>query len=274
MNLTLNPIWIVMQKEAATSLRSRMAVATLVITTLVFTLLPIGLIVATNLLPAAALTKQNGLSDANLQSLRALYPALAGLPKNQVIQGLLVSGMQPLFLLIPLLTPLTLAVYSIIGEKQTRSLEALLATPITTRDLLLGKCLAAALPGVIAAWVSYALFLLAAVALVPPAIFTQLLLQPAWLLALALVVPAAAAAAVLVGLIVSARASDPQAAQQLGSLIVLPVIGLLLGQVTGVVRLSIPITLLAVALILAADAGLLLAAVRLFGRETILTRWK
>jgi len=274
MNLTLNPIWIVMQKEAATSLRSRMAVATLVITTLVFTLLPIGLIVATNLLPSDALTKQNGLDEANLQSLLAVYPALVGLPKTQVIQGLLVSGMQPLFLLIPLLTPLTLAVYSIIGEKQTRSLEALLATPITTRDLLLGKCLAAALPGVIAAWVSYALFLLAAVALVPPAIFTQLLLQPAWLLALALVVPAAAAAAVLVGLIVSARASDPQAAQQLGSLIVLPVIGLLLGQVTGVVRLSIPITLLAVALILAADAGLLLAAVRLFGRETILTRWK
>ncbi len=274
MNLSLNPIWILMQKEVATSLRSRMALATLVITTLVFIGIPIGLIVGTNLLPGAGLTKGRGIDDTTLQSLLLAYPSLAGLPKNQVVQGLVVSGMQPLFLLIPLLTPLTLAIYSIIGEKQTRSLEALLATPITTRDLLLGKCLAAALPGVISAWVSYGLFLVVAVALVPRAIFTQLLLQPAWLLAMLLIVPAAAALAVLVGLIVSARASDPQAAQQVGGLIVLPVIGLLLGQVTGVVRLSVPITLLAAAVVLALDTGLLTVAVRLFGRETILTRWK
>jgi ABC-2 type transport system permease protein len=269
----MNPILVLMQKELATSLRSRMAVFTLVTLTLVFTLIPLAMIVGSNMLPADSY-KRSGLDENMLQTMLAAYPMLQGFPRNQVIQGLMVSSMQPLFLLIPLMIPMTLAVYSIIGEKQTRSLEALLATPISTRDLLLGKCLAAALPGVASAWVSYGIFAVAASVLVPGPIFTNLLMQPAWLLAVVLAMPAAAAFGVLLGLMVSSRASDPQSAQQVAGVIVLPVVALIIDQMTGLVRLSVPITLIAVAILVAIDAALLQAAVRLFGRETILTRWK
>lgn len=269
----MNPILVLMQKELATSLRSRMAVFTIAILTIVFTLLPLGIIIGGNVLPADSYKRSN-LDDATLQAMLAAYPNLQGLPKSQVIEGLIVSGMQPLFLLIPLMIPMTLAVYSIIGEKQTRSLEALLATPISTRDLLLGKCLAAVVPGVVSAWVSYGIFAVAASFLVPSQIFTTLLIQPAWLVAVILAMPASAVLGVLVGLMVSSRASDPQSAQQVAGFIVLPIVGLMLGQITGVVRLSVPITLIAVAILVVIDAALLQAAVRLFGRETILTRWK
>ena len=60
----------------------------------------------------------------------------------------------------PLMVPVTIAAYSIVGEKITRSLEPLLATPVTTTELLLGKGLAAALPGVGTAWACYGIFLI------------------------------------------------------------------------------------------------------------------
>src|SRR5262249_19583104 len=54
------------------------------------------------------------------------------------------------FLLLFLLTPITgamaLAAPSIVGEKQSRTLEPLLATPITTIELLVAKVLGALLP--------------------------------------------------------------------------------------------------------------------------------
>ena len=62
--------------------------------------------------------------------------------------------------MMPLMVPVTIAAYSIVGEKVTRSLEPLLATPISTTKLLLGKGLAAALPGIVTAWISYGLFLI------------------------------------------------------------------------------------------------------------------
>ena len=79
---------------------------------------------------------------------------------------------------------------------------------------------------------------------------------------------------VLAGLIVSSRASDPQSAQQIAGLIILPVIALMIGQLLGVVQLSLWLVIAAAVVLLAIDAALLAFAVRVFQRETILTRWK
>ena len=46
------------------------------------------------------------------------------------------------------------------GEKTTRTLEPVLATPISVLELLLGKALAAVIPAVGATWISFLIFLL------------------------------------------------------------------------------------------------------------------
>lgn len=268
----MDHIWIIAQKELAQALRTRMAVYTLLLTTILFTLIPLGLVYGSTAFGSAAFNRP--IDPQLIASLRAANPALHDLPTNQLVIGLLVSSMQSLFLLIPVITPMILAVYSIIGEKQTRSLEALLATPVETSELLAGKCLAAAIPGILSAWVSYLLFLALATPGLPGVVVRDILLQPEWVLVLILLVPAGAFMAVLAGLIVSSRASDPQSAQQLAGIVVLPVILLLVGQVTGLVRLNLLLVGVGVVAFLALDAGLLAAAVRLFQRETILTRWK
>ncbi|MFZ2349291.1 MAG: ABC transporter permease subunit, partial [Candidatus Bipolaricaulis anaerobius] len=64
-----------------------------------------------------------------------------------------------MFMILPVAIPVTIAAYSIVGEKTTRSLEPLLATPITTVELLAAKIIAAIVPAVLATWLSFVIFL-------------------------------------------------------------------------------------------------------------------
>jgi hypothetical protein len=51
-----------------------------------------------------------------------------------------------LFVVLPLTGAMALAAHSVVGEKQARTLEPLLATPITTLELLVAKVLGSLLP--------------------------------------------------------------------------------------------------------------------------------
>ena len=66
-------------------------------------------------------------------------PIFAGLTPVEAMQSVMASNFMVLFLMMPLMVPVTIAAYSIVGEKVTHSLEPLLATPITTTQLLLGQ---------------------------------------------------------------------------------------------------------------------------------------
>jgi len=172
------------------------------------------------------------------------------------------------------MVPVTIAAYSIVGEKISRSLEPLLATPVTTAQLLAGKGLAAALPGIITAWVSYGVFLIfARFFSVSDRVFS-IFVNPMWLVAMFVLAPLLTIMAVAVGIIVSSRVSDPRAAEQLGALIVLPLMVLFFGSMTGFIMLNSTTFWLSSAIALLLDIGIGYVAVVLFQRETILTRWK
>jgi ABC-2 type transport system permease protein len=190
------------------------------------------------------------------------------------IRAALLNPFLVLFEMLPIVVPLTIASYSIIGEKQTRSLETLLATPIRTWELLVGKAFAAALPGVAATWYSFAVFVFAAKFTVSSVIYRELILSPTWLITITLMTPIFTMFAVCLGIIISSRVKDPQSAQQLGSLLVLPMVGLMIGQISGLVSLHLAWILAAAVGIALVDAFLLVMAVRLFKREAILTSWR
>jgi len=86
--------------------------------------------------------------------------------------------------------------------------------------------------------------------------------------------PLLALLSVFSGIIVSSRLNDPRAAQQVTGVFVVPIIALSLLVLSGKVFVDVPLVLLAALVTLALDAALLYFAVKLFQRETILTRWK
>ena len=55
--------------------------------------------------------------------------------------------------------PLGIASYSIVGEKVEKSLEPLLATPLTDGEILLGKAISAVIPTLVAMYAAAAVFM-------------------------------------------------------------------------------------------------------------------
>ena len=178
-----------------------------------------------------------------------------------------------LFMILPVMVPVTIAAYSIVGEKSTRSLEPLLATPITTLELILGKAAAAVLPAIGVTWISFGVYLVGARAMTNEVVFARLL-DPMWLLAVFLVGPLLAVLAVCAAMMISSRVSDPRTAEQLSGAVVLPIILLLMGQSFGLFLLSSELVLVTAVVLIILDAFLFYLTVKMFQRETILTRWK
>ncbi len=199
--------------------------------------------------------------------------SLSGLNTRELGQVIIAQQFSILFLMMPLMIPSIIGAYSIVGEKTRRTLEPVLATPVRTWELLLGKSLAALIPAIGITWLCGGIFIagMAAVA-VTARVFTAIV-STAWLIVLLLCTPLLALVAIAVMVAVSSRVNDPRTAQQIASVVVVPILALFFGQLTGVLVLD-PTFALGAAVVLALIAALgVWAAVRLFDREVILTRW-
>lgn len=101
-----------------------------------------------------------------------------------------------------------------------------------------------------------------------------MIVSPTWLLAIGLLSPLLTILAVTVGVIVSSRVNDPRAAEQLGMVVIVPIVGLFFAQMAGLLFLNSRLILLLIGAMALVDLGLLRLAVRLFQRDTILTKWR
>jgi ABC-2 type transport system permease protein len=187
---------------------------------------------------------------------------------------LLILKQFPFFiLLVPAMVANVFATQSIVEEKVSRTLEPLLATPVRTWELLAGKILSGAIPALLVAWVSAALFTGVGLALGWGSLLWTLVTAPLFL-SLFFLMPAVSLLSFVIGAIGSSRASDPKAAQNLAVVVIFPIFALIAVQVTGLVEFTALRTLVLSLALFAVDGLLLRAAVRLFARESILTRWK
>ncbi|MBY9080228.1 ABC transporter permease subunit [Paenibacillus sp. HN-1] len=174
---------------------------------------------------------------------------------HQIIYIFVNYMLGPFFLLIPVLNSLMIALNSLVGEKERRTLESLLFAPIEVRDLFLGKLAATFIPTFVVTLVS---FLLCGIIIngLAYSMFDGLIFPNLnWGLLLLWVAPMFTGLVIQISIFISARSKGFQEAQQIGGIVVLPVVGLAISQVTGVLLLS-PQLLLGV--------GLLLLLVNLF----------
>jgi ABC-2 type transport system permease protein len=179
-----------------------------------------------------------------------------------------------LFMMVPLIIPMTVASYSIVGEKTTRTLEPLLATPVSTLEILIGKGLAGVIPAVLATWGGYLLYTLGAYLMVSNPLVIGKLFAPLWLTAIFVVSPLLSLMGVSIAVMISSRVNDPRVAEQISGIFVLPLVGLFVGQTTGLILINESFILWMAAGLIALDCVLFYSAVQVFQRETILSRWK
>jgi ABC-2 type transport system permease protein len=169
----------------------------------------------------------------------ALVASLEGLDDAQRVVTLgIVYMLAPLFLVVPLMVANVLAADSFAGEKERKTLEVLVYSPLSDRDLVLAKMLSAWLPAVGVGLASFVVYAVTANAAAWPVMGRIFVPTPMWLVLIAWVMPAVAAVGLGAAVIVSARVSTFQEAYQVGGVVVLPIVALVIAQATGVIYFS------------------------------------
>lgn len=266
--MNLKRVTTIIDKEWAEVFKNRMVIFTICVMPVLFTIIPLAIIYflgsSSSEIPASGSTEVPPMFLETCGNLSAL----------ECMQIFMMNQFMILFMMMPLAIPVAIAAYSIVGEKTTRSLEPLLATPVTTVELLTGKALASALPAIAVTWVCFLVFLL----LLPVVGATPGLMAnvsgPVWLVAILVIGPLMAVAAVNLAVIVSSRVNDPRVAEQMAGVLIVPLLGLLFGQIAGIIVLDLKLMLISILVLLVLDMILIYTGARLFQRETILTRWK
>jgi len=202
-----------------------------------------------------------------------LQAALAGYSQTQMILVLvLVYFLAPMYLILPLMVASVIAADSFAGEKERKTLEALLYTPTTDRELFLAKLLSAWLPALIIAWGGFVLYSVVANLAAWPTMGKLFFPTAMWLVLALWVAPAVAGLGLGVTVLVSAKAQGFQEAYQLGAIVVLPILLLVIGQATGVMYFSTWLVLLLGLVFWVVDLVLLWFAGRTFRRQELATR--
>ena len=129
------------------------------------------------------------------------------------------------------------------------------------------------MPGVLAGWLTYLAFVLLASLVYGPNLF-GVVTDSSWLVGVFILGPAVGLASVVAGVVVSSRVNDPRVAQQVGGIIIVPIVAVTLLQATGTLLVGAAGYLLLAAIVLVVSLIGLRAGVALFDREAILTRWR
>jgi len=178
------------------------------------------------------------------------------------------------YVILAALLPVGIASYSLIGEKLQKSLEPLLATPITDEEILLGKTIAAFLPTI-------GVNLIGAVAFsLLTDVFTRSTLGYLYypngsiFLIVFLLAPLACILSVGYNILISSRVNDARTAYQLGVLILLPFGAVYVLSEISVLTLSTSTFLIIAGVLAVIDIFVFYLARATFQRDEILTKWK
>jgi ABC-2 type transport system permease protein len=170
--------------------------------------------------------------------------------------------------------PTLLASYSLVGEKVEKSLEPLLASPITDSELLLGKGIGAFIPSIGTLYIGSIVFM----ALSDLVTYSALgyFYFPNWTIGILLLIllPLMSVLSVEWSVIVSSRATDPRAAQLQGIFVVIPLFVIYIATEVGAIKLNTTTIWIISGAAFIADIILFFLSTKIFRREEILTKWK
>jgi ABC-type transport system involved in multi-copper enzyme maturation permease subunit len=228
---------------------------------------------------APSWAEAGGSSLSNVDELLQRMPAgllneLSGYTQDQqMIVFSLVYMLAPMFLIMPLMVSSVLAADSFAGEKERKTLEALLYTPTTDRELFAAKLLGSWTAAIAVALFSFAVYGVMVNAAGWHSIGHIFFPNWMWIALVLWVTPAVAGLGLVVMVFVSARAQGFQDAYQTGGLVVLPVVALMVGQISGVMYFSLGVVLVVGLAIWLLDAVLLWFASKSFRRGELMTKF-
>ncbi len=181
--------------------------------------------------------------------------------QEQMIVGLVLNKIMPaFFLMIPIMASSVMAASSFVGEKEKHTLETLLYSPLSLRQLFQSKIVAGFSIGMMVSFISFAAMII--VLEIEMLFLTGAAIMPdiSWLIVMLLIAPAISLVAIGITVRGSAKAQTIEEAQQRAVFLIFPIIALVIGQFTGVIMVSSWL-LLGMGIVLALIAALIIKGV-------------
>lgn len=147
--------------------------------------------------------------------------------------ALAVYLLAPIAIVVPLTIASAVGATAVVGERERGTGEFLAHSPVTEREIYVGKLIASLVPAFVATVVGFGVYSLVVNVIVGPGVGGWFFPTVEWLVLILWVVPPFLAMALSVILMISARVRSAAAAQQASQLVTLPVILLAYGVATG-----------------------------------------
>lgn len=273
--MNIHKAWLVFKKDWLEIKRNWQVLLPIIILPIIFSVVLPVIVLGISSTP----TPTTNMSTSDFQSLIPNLPAeiqtqLAQFTPNQVLVYIMVLYFfAPIFLIIPVMASSVMGSDSFAGERERKTIEALLATPISDSELLLGKILVSFIPAMLVTFVSFGVYATIVDALTV-GMFNGMLLLPNvnFLIMIFGVAPTIALCSIGLTVIISAKVKGFKEAQQISVVLLLPVLGLVFAQISGVLVLG-PLVLAAFIGVLAiVDVAVFYVGVKIFRREEILSK--
>lgn len=230
----------------------------------VVVVMPIGVVVAYVQAP----------DDASLAIMAQYYePTVKAADAARYLVDKVLADWFVIYLVMPVFVPILMSSHAVAGEKEKRTLEPLLASPITPLELVVGKSLASLIPSVGICLLAFAVLCVGVDVAAWPLAKALVLPNGMWVFGVVVIAPLFAFFGNGVAVLISARVGDSRLAQQLSGLFVLPLVGLAAGQFGGWLKAGTAYYAVIGALVLVMDVAILYAARRMFDRERLMARW-
>jgi len=192
-------------------------------------------------------------------------------PMESMVIVMLGIMLAPMFLILPLMYSTTIAAESFAGERERKTMEALLYTPASDADLFLGKMTASAIPSIGITWLGFILYTLI-LNLVPFRFFQRIWFPlPTWWPLIFWITPAMVILGISLTVIISVKVQNFLGAYQTSASVILLVVILFAGQMSGVLYLSVGVEMVLGLVFWLIASALTYFAIKTFKREALIT---
>ncbi len=219
-------------------------IPSLIVPLLFIVVLPIGLTIGARYMGSAMLDDPDiALFVKNLPPVMS-RPLQGATAVQQILLLFFSYFMAPMFMIFPIMFSTIIAAESFAGERERKTLEALLYTPTTDQELFTGKLLAGFLAAIALTWGMFAVYTVVLNALGWQDYGRLWFPSTAWLVLIFWVAPAFSLVAIAATVFISARSKSFMEAYQNSGVLVMLAVALLSGQLTGVLYLTAGVSFL------------------------------
>jgi len=208
----------------------------------------------------------------DMAELFAMVPGAIGqFETNLAVLSIMLNNIVPVFfLMIPVMATTTMATASFVGEKEKRTLETLLYSPLQLNKIFSSKVIASLFLSMIVTIGTFIVYLVISQSLIYFLFGVLMLPTVNWYITVFIVAPVLTLLAVTITSKISAKAQTMEEAFQKAGLITIPIILLAASQFTGLMLLNAWVLLVAAAVIGVIAFVLMKSALRNFNYEMLL----